>query len=840
MALVQHAREEMDQEKYEHYLALLEELNLRDPESLLRLHYEKCLWAWYQLHFEGLGALLKDWPVNQATPFWETKRASLLLLVGQYDDAWRILEDTLSKLRSRLHEESEDIWLLSQESWTMCLLHLRDNPFAENEEALRAARLGRWQELTHYMCDPFPEIEAVGQGTKVQIKPTISEKSEFDPGRKTFTHHLGSTGAQNRYLSQHALQRFHEESAFQIRLGPYANSRDYLPDVLQVLLEDNPTRAFSLAVRFHSKELTELFSRLHIARIPGDVVSPLFGWLLKTCASAVQRLSSEPYPVFSPPPWDEIVSTTIELLSRLVLRLDEETLSKTLDMACRLYCNSLIRAKYSLHNSVSNLFKRTLFAMSTDKTAEQLPILLALPLGDADGAPICLLDTWPEPFDFIADPKQKGKGDQIVGDENNLGRVPFLIYQLRHGSTGSHGNRRRALSRLMVLLDMGVLSQEQETEFASAVWEGVSEQGDDLPKFDHYYPSVVLHLPERKPGEAARKVRSWLLSADLAEMGGHFDPKGDRRYRPDFLSKVGLSVETWNHATCPKWCEFPEGGNDRRLAWSAEESAKTVRSAIELWINQKGELQYWENAQSRFMLGSDLMTLRKFFLALSTLITKTLIPYLDRESVDLYSAIEETLVDMLDKKVPVQRNLHMLLWLDQQKVDLVLKSMTAGMHSKDRLMSVNSFVGVRDWALMAECLKKPEIGVPEVVRRSFLAIMLTRDTPAYDTLIKVNWSIVKELPDFYSRDDKDLLCEVLGALLNQSSICAEGQEPEPEGAVTDDLDSFVSASQLAAALFEDYEERAAETPEILQRWRELTINMRLPELKQAWALSRTH
>ena len=155
-------------------------------------------------------------------------------------------------------------------------------------------------------------------------------------------------------------------------------------------------------------------------------------------------------------------------------------------------------------------------------------------------------------------------------------------------------------------------------------------------------------------------------------------------------------------------------------------------------------------------------------------------------------------------------------------------------------MSVNSFVGVRDWALMAECLKKPEIGVPEVVRRSFLAIMLTRDTPAYDTLIKVNWSIVKELPDFYSRDDKDLLCEVLGALLNQSSICAEGQEPEPEGAVTDDLDSFVSASQLAAALFEDYEERAAETPEILQRWRELTINMRLPELKQAWALSRTH
>ena len=72
------------------------------------------------------------------------------------------------------------------------------------------------------------------------------------------------------------------------------------------------------------------------------------------------------------------------------------------------------------------------------------------------------------------------------------------------------------------------------------------------------------------------------------------------------------------------------------------------------------------------------------------------------------------------------------------------------------------------------------------------------------------------------------------ALLNQSSISVEEQEPEPEGTVTDNLDSFVSASQLAAVLFEDYEKRGVETPEILQRWRELTINIRLPELRRAW------
>lgn len=829
MALFRHAREEMDQERFEQYWRLLEKLNLKEADLLLRIHYEKCLWAWYQLNFEGLGILLKDWPAEQAAPFWETKRASLLLVVGQYDDAWRILEDTLSKLRSRLHEESDNIRLLSQESWTMCLLHLRHDSSAKHEKDLRRARLGRWRELEPYLCYPFSEIDAVGQSTRVSIESLISEKSGFDPGKKTVSHRMGSTDRLNKYLSHHALQRFHEESAFQIRLGPYANSKDHLPDVLQVLLEDNPTRAFSLGVRFHSKELTELFSRLSIARIPEDEVAPIFGWLSETCANAVKKLSLEPYSDYAPPPWDGVVSTALELLSRLLLRLGEGELSTALDMACQLYRHPIVRVKHRLNDSVRNLFKRTLFAMSTDKISEQLPMLLALPLGNADGTPISLLSSWPEPFDFIELPKRIEDPNQTTEAEGRLDRVPFLIEQL-HGGTAVHrGNRQRALSRLRVLLEMGILSREQEEEFASAVWAGVPEEDQELPKLDGYYPNILLHLPECDPGEGTRRLQSWLLNIDLTELGGHFDPKGKKKYPPAFLSEVELPVQTWNHATIPRWCEIPEEPRERRLEWSAEQASTNIGSAIELWNNQKRELEYWQKNPMPFP-----GQLEAFFLNLSTMISKTLIPYLGVETIDLYSVIEETMLDMLNNNIPVQRNLHMLLWLDQKKVDLVFKATVAGMHSKDHLISGHSYVGVRDWALMAQRLKKPEIGVPEVVRRSLLAMVLTRDTPAYDTLIQVNGSIVKELPDFYSVNDKDFLCQALGALLNQSSISVEGQEPEAEGAATDDLDSFLSASQLAAALFEDCEMRAAETPEILQRWRELTINIRLPELRKAW------
>ena len=113
-------------------------------ELTAQFHYERALFALFALNLRQLKNRLAEWPNNDALPFWEAKRASLLAEIGQVNEARHILKQSLDRIRSKLNltPPKVDYTLVSQESFVMYLLHaVGDVPCAVETQRQLGSRL---------------------------------------------------------------------------------------------------------------------------------------------------------------------------------------------------------------------------------------------------------------------------------------------------------------------------------------------------------------------------------------------------------------------------------------------------------------------------------------------------------------------------------------------------------------------------------------------------------------------------------------------------------------------------------------------------------------------------
>jgi len=253
-----------------------------------------------------------------------------------------------------------------------------------------------------------------------------------------------------------------------------------------------------------------------------------------------------------------------------------------------------------------------------------------------------------------------------------------------------------------------------------------------------------------------------------------------------------------------------------------------ITDVVQVWENQKEEAKLCQNV-SLPLFGGKSETLR-LFLDLSTLMTKTMLPYLAEPKPALKSSIRNTLQEMLEYGIPVQRNLHMLFIFDDIDFDWIFSELIKGIKSNDHFISGNSFVGVRDWAYMAYGKKKKYPNVPDQIRNDIVGLSLTLDTKAKETLLYIDAQLVKDIPDFFSSTEKDLL------VLALESISSSALNPIKEKVKSTNSQSMFTASHaLAAALYADYCKRNEKVPEGLSWWRSSLTEIPLPEVQDSWA-----
>ena len=527
MALARDARFEVDEPEFETWLGVLEQFSGDTPDVAHEIHHERCLWAIYSLDFDGLNNLLDSWRVEESDPMWMLRKAALLTEIGRPDAPKSLIQTSLRLIQRNLIEE-RNVANASRYGWALGSTQTWEN----RQEILR-----RWDELASLRCDAGTEMDTLAR--VIQANEERQDAPSFDLGTRQNSTIRFSTHGQTRLLAAYRAVRLPEVAGL-----PPVNSPDeggFIPvsaasGILGLaadqLVDSNPQLAMRLALRICRNDrddtLQRVFSRNHIATLETDAATTIARLCTGVIEHALPRLSI-PDNAGGSISWIERVQVSLEVLSRLVLRLPPDTVNDTLDLGSVCYKIPQVAQHSLLAAPLDRLLERSWIALPRDERVKRVFDVLSLPISGFEG--------------FSADSEMKDPGSLILEDDlleerevNNEQKfqelIEFLIRSLRAGSDV----RGRSILRLLPFLHSESLTSSELEVIGEALWDGVDPVAGNSSGPGSALDWIYILFPAPGSDSAVESFRrKWLTP----QAGAQDD---ESTYSSDMLRQVGAAV----------------------------------------------------------------------------------------------------------------------------------------------------------------------------------------------------------------------------------------------------------------------------------------------------------
>ncbi len=527
LALVTDARLDCNLPVFEQRLDALKPFFNDSPDVEHRIQQERCLWAVYSLDFDRLNDLLDRWTVENCDPAWMLRKAALLTEARRYDESVSLVERALNSLRQDA-SEGRSIASASREGWALASRLTRNN---------RQSILREWSKLAALKCDAGAETDHVRQAMRRTDEQ--DEAPSFDLGVRHGTRVRFSNLSRYRLIAAYRAIRLLEVAGVppvnnpgRDTVLPMSMVSDLLTLAADELVATNPKLSIRLVLRISTydkdKMLQRVLSRTHIARLPGETVTEIAQVCMGVIKYALPRLftSDEPSGGVS---WVERMRVAFEVLSRLALRLPPDMLNDTLDIGLESYRTDRVAQHYWLGPPLGNMLERAWGALSKDRRTSRVFDLLKAPIVGLDNF---VADTnCPDPGQFVS--ADDLPSELTIGNEKQYQEVvSFLI----RGLLGNDDARKRAIFRLIPLVDSRRLTDRDSSAIADALWSNAdpilhNSSGPNSP-----LDWVYFILPEMEEGQAERSFRlKWLTSNPESQAKG-------LDYSSNMLAQVGAAV----------------------------------------------------------------------------------------------------------------------------------------------------------------------------------------------------------------------------------------------------------------------------------------------------------
>jgi len=441
--LVNYYRESIASDKIHKILSNFETIIFKNPEFIAEYYYQLCLLEISRFNYPKVRDLLKEWPLNYDIPYWEVRRASILIELKDYDQVEKILQSSLNDIRTR-NIQGKDLELLSQESWILRILagvkgrtdYSNLNNYVEREEITRKTS-----------CDANRIYTEVITGVdwsliKQQKKETVS----FDPGMEiksfSFDNNFDET-----FKNSFQIIKMVEDTGHRLKIKNTVFDKNRIYVACRYISEYDFDLSLNILVQLEDiKYIKAFLPRETIATLDSKVIENLFNNIYKALSYLDgQRIINQIDPFY-----DRRFSIMLEILSRLTIRLNVEQLDKCLDLAIKIYktlSNSINTHTFS--KELNNLFGRVLYAYDQNTIIKKLNELLKLPLMDKH------LDM--DPLDHVNIDLLKISNvnwEEII----DKSFADALIYKLESANSGSRPN---IMLRLLIYHRFSLLSEEQ-------------------------------------------------------------------------------------------------------------------------------------------------------------------------------------------------------------------------------------------------------------------------------------------------------------------------------------------------------------------------------------------
>lgn len=798
------AREDHDKVSFNLWIDYLDKVADFAPELKSRWFHEKCLFHIFHFEYQQAKQVLEKWPPSLSSDFWEVKRAAVYAELGDLEEAERIAELALDRIRSRQQPYSVDYSLYSQEGWVMYLLQIVKRNTYSDEQWFSSYR-ERWSQLENFLCNPHDELGVLSERmdrVPEPMKLRKEEKKSFYPGTITKTYHYSTPVIWYSALPAFNILRMLEEAGIPIRCGsvvPY----DAGKKAAKWIRPYSPLWSITTIIRSrgNSEYIDEFFTFTYIAVLSQENINQLhlkfYNFLLNyTHGNQNERSLVERSEL-------ERVEIIIKLTSRICFRLDDERLRGILNVVISFYRNARLLSRISFSNAISELFNGIFYTLTHTEIIHALPELLSLPIAGERGFESLSAESFPEPFDYI----NINRNDD--SDNKLFKQIQYLILIINQSNSYT---RSRAIKRIDKLFRAGLLNNDEQYLLAEALWSKLDAESQ-LPMSENHYKFTFLSLPELKPGESKQRFVEFLLSK--AAFG--LDNNKDIHYFQEWISST----------------KQPFVNSEVSVDWSLDNIICLTEKILSQWNQYKKRMS--EDYYSFNQQFKDEITDSTY--KLIEVLSYVVFPHLCNGDDELKKNILEIVNELENAGFCVAMVLPMTLFILPDNFDQVSQKMRESLTSISADEIQRADLSLFRW-LNYSCennIPKPSSDLLDIL----VGRVLTRHQPGLNTATDVIATIITEMPDQLNNKQLNSLFLALKYLLEETKLPTifefEMEISSKSSIVTNDRPEYQKlCSQLAFNLHKLFSRQEKDIPDILTQWKELAENSILPEVRKIW------
>ncbi len=819
--MIKETRDDIDETRFFAWLNKIEKVVSRKPEWIAKWYHELCLFYLNTLNYDKVREIISRWPINKELPFYEAKRAAILGEIGDVEQAESIVEESLKKIRLSLPLKETNYQLLSQEGLIMIFSKaLKTNKFEIVNKSLSGQYRDRWERLSSYGCNPFVEIDYLksilnSEKPSTETQKTVVKK-DFDHQSMTVTENFTSGYSFVPFLPAFAFLRIYEDGALPVKCGmtnifseAYLKAATWIEDFA-------PLWSTSAIIRTDRiKDLENIYDRVRIATLPNEVVDYLYNILTKLLKEHLSAYDSKKRMRTS-----DRLNVTMDMLSRLTIRLDPKRLSDLSEIVIDIYRNPHYLSRPNI--KFYRLLMKRLFAhVSNEWITEMLSDLINLPIPSVGGYVISEPDEWPEPFEFIAlSEKHEINNQKLTPDAKSS--IDYLISLCTKEKPEA---RKRALLRLSKIYKTKGLNENQTSCFTNALWNR-TDQDTGLPQDTYFYAAAFLFLPSPEKNATKEALRNVLLKNDFQRMkettiDGRFSISIKSVQSIDLLKNLHMATKTI----------FNEESN--YITWSGEEAKIFVEKAFSWWNDEKDLIKGDDYPDIMGIANRS----RRSFIGLQKLIADVIIPYIDLEDKGTIEKIDGIISEMHQYGITVLESQTIALRYNIEKIAsisfLLEKSLLSSISSEVR----GAIDGISKWIMHSKndsLLKPPDILFDKLVQK-----IAYRKQPELNVVIYRVTDLIRRYPDLLRQEHIAQLIIGLEFLLNDT-LLPERKETElfSEKHSSIPFHERPYCRSLSAMLSKRLESylinNAQNIPDVIATWKNAAQTDVLPEVRAAW------
>ena len=784
LALVTVARHNFDHELFKQRIEALKDFRSDDPDVAQRIDHEHCLWAIYSMDFGTLARLLKDWQPENCDPVWMVRKAAILVETNRIDDAVELFDRALLTIRE-IPADGRSVAGPSREGWALWLAtQLKWRRLSGNEDEKlsdMSSFLRRSRKLASMKCDALSEerkyANAMGPENKKEDAPPFDLEVRTRPGF--------------RFSNVEYYRRVSARRA--IRLSEVTGLPTYELNILKLAADElsgsEPEMAVRLILRTLSYDgdllLKRILSRPRVAVMSTDLANRLAhhcSGIIEYALPLISVAGAGKRPVF----WLERMRVAMEVLSRLVVRLEPDRVEETFNKALKYYRNDCVARDFWLANPVRSLLTRSWQALpEARRTSHVLDIV---------SAPIVGMESFADTSSHFPDTAILLLQDDLllpIRTGDNEDRWQEIVRLLVRGLYAGSEPRKRASLRITPAAFLERLTETESSQIAQALWSEKYTHSNDLPGETLLFDWEFLLLPEPELGLAERRFRrKWLATSS--------EPQQNASRLGDILWQVGITISGLRE-------------NGRSLGLSEDERTYLIK-VVEQWLDipvPSHVVTFFEN-QLREPTHRALVGLR-------TVISEINIP--EQIGEKLYTKVQA----LNESVIPSFALTACLVDTLPARFDEIALSMRMGLVSDNVDLAENATSGLHYW-LTASCDKNSRLRPPpdDLVREIGVIIATRRKGSLGQALQTAKW-IFEEGRQMQRDAVYQLAVQGLGYLFEELRYDRK-HDQDPNTVPLLRWRSVQLALSMAKRGFED-------TP--VFRWLEIVETDPLPEVRNA-------